>query len=289
MTQGVHSEGLHAAGCFADYRRGVIVPSGDGTMVVTMRVAMFLATMCFAGSAISATQQARVLLPDNPTPDQRADIEQRLNDWPLLARFAKDNATYPLPKSGEKRVVFFGDSITDFWGRPVGDFFPGKGYINRGISGQTTPQMLVRFRADVIALKPAVVVILAGTNDIAGNTGASTLAMIEDNLSSMTELARAHGIRVVIATLLPVADYVDNKQTTRRPLSYILALNTWIRGYAAREHLPLLDYYPLMVDGNGALKRELSDDGLHPNAQGYAVMAPLAQRAIERALTKDGS
>jgi len=253
-----------------------------------MHKAIFLAAMCFAGSVSSAPQQARIVLPDNPTPDQRADIEQRLNDWPLLARFAKDNATYPPPKAGEKRVVFFGDSITDFWGRPVGDFFPGKGYINRGISGQTTPQMLVRFRADVIALKPKVVVILAGTNDIAGNTGASTLAMIEDNLSSMTELARVHGIRVVIATLLPVAGYVDAAQTTRRPPSAILALNAWTRAYAAREDVVLLDYFPVMVDQNGALKRELSDDGLHPNAQGYAVMAPVAQRAIDAALAKGG-
>jgi lysophospholipase L1-like esterase len=248
-----------------------------------------LAGMVFVVSTSSATSQApqaRIVLPDNPTADQRADIEQRLNDWPLLARFAADNATYPPPKAGENRVVFFGDSITDFWGRPVGEFFPGKGYINRGISGQTTPQMLVRFRADVIALKPAVVVILAGTNDISGNTGASTLAMIEDNLSSMAELARVHGIRVVMATLLPVSDYVDGQQTARRPPSAILALNAWIRTYAAREHLPLLDYYPLMVDTSGALKRELSDDGLHPNARGYTVMAPAAQRAIDAALTR---
>lgn len=249
-----------------------------------MRITMFLVAMCFAGSAISATQQARILLPDNLTSDQRADIEQRLNDWPSLARYAKDNATYPPPKPGEKRVVFFGDSITDFWGRTVGDFFPGKGYINRGISGQTTPQMLVRFRADVIALKPKVVVILAGTNDISGNTGASTLGMIEDNLSSMTELARAHGIRVVIATLLPVNDYVDATQSARRPPRDIVALNDWIRGYAMREHLVLLDYYPAMADTSAALRKDLSDDGLHPNAQGYAVMAPLAQRAIDAAM-----
>ena len=253
-----------------------------------MRVAILFVVMCFAGAAVSAPLQNRIVLPDNPTPDQRADIEQRLNDWPLLARFARDNATYPPPKAGENRVVFFGDSITDFWGRPVGDFFPGKGYINRGISGQTTPQMLVRFRADVIALKPKVVVILAGTNDIAGNTGASTLAMIEDNLSSMTELARVHGIRVVIATLLPVADYTDAEQTTRRPPPAILALNAWTRAYAVREGLVLLDYFPVMVDESGALKRELTDDGLHPNAQGYAVMAPVAQRAIEAALARSG-
>jgi lysophospholipase L1-like esterase len=249
-----------------------------------MRVAMLLCAVCFAGVAIAATPQARIVLPDNPTPDQRADIEQRLNDWPLLARFAKDNATYPPPKEGEKRVVFFGDSITDFWGRPVGEFFPGKGYINRGISGQTTPQMLVRFRADVIALEPKVVVILAGTNDISGNTGAATLTMIEDNLSSMAELARAHGIRVVLATLLPVNDYVDGLQTARRPQTEIRALNGWIRSYASREHLVLLDYYPVMVDASAALKRELSDDGLHPNARGYAVMAPIAQGAVNTAL-----
>lgn len=241
---------------------------------------------CMIAAAAAAQQVApgRIVLPDNPTPDQRADIEQRLNDWPLLARFARDNATYPAPKPGERRVVFMGDSITDFWGRPVGDFFPGKGYINRGISGQTTPQMLVRFRADVIALKPKVVVILAGTNDISGNTGASSLAMIEDNLSSMAELARAHGIRVVLATLLPVSDYVDPMQTTRRPPGQILALNQWIRGYAAREHLVLLDYYPAVVDAASALNRDLTDDGLHPNAKGYAVMAPLAQRAVDAAL-----
>lgn len=253
-------------------------------MVATMRVAMCLVAMCITGAAISATQPTRILLPDNPTPDQRADIEQRLNDWPSLARFGKDNATYPPPKPGEKRVVFFGDSITDFWGRPVGEFFPGKGYINRGISGQTTPQMLVRFRADVIALRPKVVVILAGTNDISGNTGASTLGMIEDNLSSMTELARAHGIRVVIATLLPVNDYVDATQSSRRPPRDIVALNDWIRGYVAHEHLVLLDYYPAMADTSAALRKDLSDDGLHPNVQGYAVMEPLAQRAVDAAM-----
>lgn len=240
--------------------------------------------MSFLAIAASASAADRIALPNHPTADQRADIEQRLNDWPLLARFARDNATYPPPKPGEKRVIFFGDSITDFWGRPIGEFFPGRGYINRGISGQTTPQMLVRFRADVIALKPAVVVILAGTNDIAGNTGASSLGMIEDNLSSMTELARAHGIQVVLASLLPVSDAVIKDQTVHRPPTAILALNAWIRQYAGAEHLVLLDYAPAMSDSTGSLKAELTDDGLHPNAKGYAVMAPLAQRAIDTAL-----
>lgn len=243
--------------------------------------------MCLYADVSAAAGQ--IALPEHPTVDQRADIEQRLNDWPLLARFARDNATYPPPKPGEKRVVFFGDSITDFWGRPVGEFFPGHGYINRGISGQTTPQMLVRFRADVIALKPVVVVILAGTNDIAGNTGASSLGMIEDNLSSMTELAKAHGIRVVLATLPPVNDAVVPDQSVRRPPSTIRALNAWIRQYSARQHLVLLDYAPAMTDSHGALRRELSDDGLHPNAQGYAVMSPLAEHAVEKALADSGA
>jgi acyl-CoA thioesterase-1 len=251
------------------------------------RIGFWLAASCLATAASpAATVPAanRIVLPEHPTPDQRADIEQRLNDWPLLARYARDNATYPPPKPGEKRVVFMGDSITDFWGRPIGEFFPGRGYINRGISGQTTPQMLVRFRADVIALKPAVVVILAGTNDIAGNTGASSLEMIEDNLASMTELARAHGIRVVLATLLPVNDDVVKDQTSRRPPATIRALNAWIREYAAREQLGFIDYYAPMVDAHGALRKELSDDGLHPNAAGYKVMAPLSQKAIDGAL-----
>jgi lysophospholipase L1-like esterase len=234
-------------------------------------------------AAMSAAQ-TRIALPDKPTVDQRADIEQRLNDWPLLGRFATDNATYPAPKPGEKRVVFMGDSITDFWGRPIGSFFPGRSYINRGISGQTTPQMLVRFRADVIALKPAVVVILAGTNDIAGNTGASSLAMIEDNIASMTELAQAHDIRVVLASLLPVNDYVVLDQTLHRPPAAIDTLNQWLASYAAARHLGFIDYHSAMVDEKGALTRELSDDGLHPNAKGYAVMAPLAQKAIDAML-----
>ncbi|QWT20874.1 SGNH/GDSL hydrolase family protein [Bacillus sp. NP157] len=244
----------------------------------------FLFGLALCAVALAAPAQTRILLPDHPSADQRADIEQRLNDWPLLARFAKDNATYPPLKPGEKRVIFMGDSITDFWGRPVGEFFPGKGYINRGISGQTTPQMLVRFRADVIALKPTVVVILAGTNDIAGNTGASSLQMIEDNLMTMSELAKAHGIHVVIANLLPISDYVDATSSQRRPPATISALNRWIKDYTAREHLGYIDYFAATVDSKGQLRADLSDDGLHPNAAGYRVMAPLAQKAIDATL-----
>lgn len=249
-----------------------------------MRRTVSFAFLASLSLAAAATNNARQVLPEHPTADQKADIEWRLNDWPQLGRYAKDNAALPPVKAGEKRVVFMGDSITDNWGRSVGEFFPGKGYINRGISGQTTPQMLVRFRADVIALKPTVVVILAGTNDLAGNTGPSSLQMIEDNLTSMAELARANGIRVVMTDLLPISNYHDKTSSQRRPPADIIALNAWIRAYAAREHLGFVDYFTAAVDKSGQLRAELSDDGLHPNAAGYAVMAPLVQKAIDNAL-----
>jgi len=221
---------------------------------------------------------------------QVARADARLKDWPALARYHDDNAKVVAPVKGEKRVVFMGDSITDGWDSPNnGGFFPGKPYINRGISGQTTPQMLIRFRRDVIELNPRVVLILAGTNDIAGNTGPTTLEAIEDNLTSMAELARAKGIRVVFSSLLPVSDYEirDGKQiiqTVRRPPEQIKALNQWMQQYAERNHLTYLDYYSAMVDDKGFLKDELSNDGLHPNAEGYKVMNPLAEAAIIRAL-----
>lgn len=178
-----------------------------------------------------------------------------------------------------------GDSITDGWGKGQAQFFPGKPYINRGISGQTTPQMLVRFRPDVIDLKPKVVVTLAGTNDIAGNTGPETLENIEDNLASMSELARANGIRVVMASVMPVCDSL-RPQTARRPPQQIQALNDWIKSYTAKNGFVYLDYYSAMVDSAGMLKQELTYDCLHPNDAGYAVMAPLAERAIAEALKK---
>ena len=214
------------------------------------------------------------------------------NDWPNLARYHDDNTKTLPPAKGEQRVVFMGDSITDSWDNPVyGGFFPGKPYLNRGISGQTTPQMLIRFRPDVIALKPRVVVILAGTNDIAGNTGPTTIEAIEDNLRSMAELATANGIHVVLASVLPVSDYEmrDGKpltQTVRRPPNQILALNTWLQAYAKAQRHVYLDYFSAMVDDKGFLKDELSNDGLHPNAQGYAVMAPLAEAAIAASLKR---
>ena len=226
-----------------------------------------------------------------PALKQRAErAEARLKDWPNLARYHEANAKLAAPAKSENRVVFMGDSITDGWSNPrFGGFFPGKPYVNRGISGQTTPQMLIRFRPDVIALQAKMVVILAGTNDLAGNTGPSTLEAIEGNLTSMAELARANGIRVVLSSVMPVSDYeVRNGQpivqTVRRPPDKIITLNNWIKDYAAKNKLIYLDYFSAMVDAKGFLKDELSNDGLHPNADGYKVMNPLAAAAIQTSL-----
>ncbi len=218
--------------------------------------------------------------------------ETRLKDWPALARYRDDNSKLAQPAKNELRVVFMGDSITDSWDNPTnGGFFPGKPYVNRGISGQTTPQMLIRFRPDVIALKPKVVVILAGTNDLAGNTGPTTIEAIQDNLTSMAELAGDNGVRVVFASLLPVSDYElrDGKpiiQTVRRPPEQIIVLNKWMKEYAAKNHLIYLDYFSAMIDDKGFLKDELSNDGLHPNPQGYSVMNPLVEAAITASLKR---
>ena len=213
----------------------------------------------------------------------------RLRDWANMARYREANATLAAPASGEARVVFMGDSITDNWQQPrYNGFFPGKPYVDRGISGQTTPQMLLRFRPDVINLKPKAVVILAGTNDIAGNTGPMTDEEIEGNLQSMAELAKAHGIKVVLSSITPTSAYhvAANgvPQTTSRPLARIKAINEWIQKYAATNGHVYLDYFSAMVDANGVMKTELTGDDLHPNADGYAIMAPLAQAAVEKAL-----
>ncbi|HEY6118476.1 MAG TPA: SGNH/GDSL hydrolase family protein [Pyrinomonadaceae bacterium] len=234
-----------------------------------------------------------------PTPQLCDDVktqlsraETTLNDWPALARYRDENSRVQPRAKNENRVVFLGDSITDSWDNPTnGGFFPGKPYVDRGISGQTTPQMLIRFRADVIALNPRVVVILAGTNDLAGNTGPTTLAAIEDNLRSMAELARVNKIRVVLCSLLPVSDYEtrDGKpiiQTARRPPAEIKELNHWMKSYASQNHLTYLDYFSAMADDKGFLKDELSNDGLHPNIKGYEVMNPLVEAAIAAALKR---
>jgi lysophospholipase L1-like esterase len=206
-----------------------------------------------------------------------------MNDFGQLARYHDADVQLGPPAAGEQRVVFFGDSITDIW--KLDESFPGKHYINRGIGGQTTPQMLVRFRPDVIDLHPAVVVVLAGTNDIAGNTGDETLEQIEGDYATMAELAKAHGIRLVFASLMPINDY--NQRALwfflQRSPAKILALNEWLKKYCAENGLVYLDYFSALVDEHGMLKAELTADGLHPNAAGFAVMAPLAQAAIDKA------
>lgn len=221
------------------------------------------------------------------------ELQARLKDWPQLQRYKEENAKLAPPKNGEERVVFIGDSITDLWDDPgFGGFFPGRPYINRGISGQTTPQMLLRFRQDVIELRPRAVVILAGTNDIAGNTGPITLEEIGRNIASMAELARANGIKVVVSSVLPVSDTVPREggghfiRTDARPPAKIIELNRWLRDYASRNGHTYLDYYTEMADGNDFVKAGLTYDGLHPNSSGYRMMTEIASRAIERALAK---
>ena len=206
------------------------------------------------------------------------------DDFGELKRYREADASLALGRAGENRVVFIGDSITDYW--KLADYFPGKPYINRGIDGQSTPQMLVRFRQDVIELHPAVLVVLAGTNDVAGVTGPTRNEDIEANYASMAELARAHHIRVVFASLLPVNNYTDDAKESfaLRPCERILALNTWLRDYCAKNGLVYLDYFSAMIDDKGMLKRNLSDEGLHPNASGYKIMTPLAEKAIARAM-----
>jgi lysophospholipase L1-like esterase len=216
--------------------------------------------------------------PDSADARKLAALQERFNDFGGLKRYREANAA--LAPTGKGRVVFYGDSITDAWTLNGGKFFPGKPYVNRGISGQTTPQMLIRFRQDVVSLHPEAVVILAGTNDIAGNTGPSTLAMIEDNLTSMTELAQANHIRVVIASVLPAADYPWHRG--QEPAAKIRDLNTWITEYCKQKKATYLDYYSAMADADGGMKPGISKDGVHPNAEGYAIMEPLAEKALEK-------
>jgi acyl-CoA thioesterase I len=210
------------------------------------------------------------------------------DDYGQLARYREANSSLKSPAPGENRVVFFGDSITDIW--HLDRSFPGKPYINRGIGGQTTSQMLVRFRQDVIDLQPKVIVILAGTNDIAGNTGKISNDDIEANLNTMAELASLHHVRVVFSSILPVYNYTPQSQEffNSRPMSRIVALNQWLKDYSTAGGLVYLDYFHSMLDDKGMLKRDLADDGLHPNEAGFAVMAPLAEKAIRTALDESG-
>jgi lysophospholipase L1-like esterase len=214
---------------------------------------------------------------DQLTPSEIASMQKKLADWPQLSHYRDENAS--LPVAGPGRVVFFGDSITDAWAHRDGNsFFPGRPYINRGISGQTTPQLLTRFQQDVVTLKPAVVVILAGINDIAGNTGESTVPMMEDNLKSMVQIAHANGIRVVLSSILPAISFPWRKGIS--PGDQIRELNAWMQVYARTHSCVYLDYYTAMADKDGGMRPGLSKDNVHPTPAGYAIMAPLAEKAI---------
>jgi lysophospholipase L1-like esterase len=210
------------------------------------------------------------------------------DDFGETAHYRRANLSLASPAPGEKRVVFIGDSIVEGWDLLTS--FPSKGYVNRGIGGQTTAQLLVRFRQDVIDLRPAVVVMLVGTNDIAGNTGPIALPDIQKNFASLVDLARAHGIAVVLSSVLPVHNYTPAGElaSSLRPPGQIVALNTWLKSYCHEQRLTYLDFFSAMVDGAGMLRRNLAEDGLHPNHDGYAVMEPLADQAIARALATRG-
>ena len=203
-------------------------------------------------------------------------------DWPDLNHYRAHNAKLGLPAANESRIVFMGNSITESWSTVLPEYFSGKSYVNRGIDGQTTPQMLVRFRADVIDLQPKIVVILAGTNDIAGNTGPSTVKMIADNIISMAELARQNNILVVISSVLPVYDY--SWKPGLEPAPKISKLNKIIKNYALNHRHTYLDYYAAMVDDKKGLHEKYTSDGVHPNKAGYKVMATLADQAIAKTL-----
>ena len=254
---------------------------------VTLTIVLWFA---ISGLAQQATPQAQPGIP--PTGFAGLDkyrasrIAVFTDDYGQLARYREANAALKPPAPGENRVVFFGDSITDIW--HIDEYFPGKPYINRGIGGQTTPQMLVRFRQDVIDLQPKVVIILAGTNDIAGNTGPMRLEDIEADYASLAELARVHNIKVVYSSVLPVHNYTPKSQDffAQRSPEKILALNRWLKDYCATASngCIYLDYFSALGDDKGLLKKDLADDGLHPNAAGYKIMAPLAEATIEKAL-----
>jgi lysophospholipase L1-like esterase len=210
-------------------------------------------------------------------------METKDQDWPYLNKYKEENAAINDPESGENRIVFMGDSITEFWCEVHPEFFLDKFYINRGISGQTSPQMLLRFRADVIDLKPTIVVLLAGGNDIAGNTGPSTLEMIQNNIFSMVELAKSNHIKIILCSVLPANYFYWSPK--ERPADAIISLNTSIKRYATANNIPYVDYYPAMADAAKGLPLSYSNDGVHPNKAGYQVMELLVENAISLILS----
>jgi lysophospholipase L1-like esterase len=252
-----------------------------------MKKLIFLSVLFLLVLTISISVNAQNNKAPEPTKEQKeawqkAQDDQLHNDWANLARFHEENKQIGFPADGEKRIVFMGNSITEGWSRLDPTFFSGKPYVNRGISGQTTPQMLIRFKPDVVNLKPSVVVILAGINDIAGNTGPSTLEMIEDNLSSMVEIAQANGIHVIMSSVLPAFDFPW--RPGMEPAEKVVKLNTWIKTFAETHKCIYLDYFTPMSDERHGLKTAYTSDGVHPNLTGYKIMDPLVEEAIKRSL-----
>ena len=262
-----------------------------------------LGTMVIAALAVATSAHAQLVDEFNPPrancclADSAKNLADQLQDWNQLGRYHAANVELKKQPPDPQRVVFMGDSITDGW--RLAEYFPGKPYVNRGISGQTTPQMLVRMYPDVIDLMPKVFVILAGTNDIARNTGPQTLEMIEQNFMAMTELAQAHNIKVVLCAVMPISDYpalnpqpstgrgggpvlIRRKQTEIRPSADILKLNAWLKDYAAKVHAVYADYFAATVDAQGFFKEGFTNDGLHPNAKGYELMTPVVEAAIRK-------
>jgi lysophospholipase L1-like esterase len=205
-------------------------------------------------------------------------------DWANLAKYETENSQLPPKQSGEKRIVLMGDSITEFWSQIQPDFFTNPSYINRGISGQTTSQMLIRFRPDAINLQPDVIVILAGVNDVAGNTGPTTPEKILNNIKSMVELAKANAIKVILCSVLPANNFYW--RPNEKAAETIIQLNQLIQSYANQKHIVYIDYHSAMADNKKGLSKEFSNDGVHPNLTGYQTMKPLLEKAIQQILTK---
>ncbi len=223
-------------------------------------------------------------------------LVNQLKDWDQLSRYQKENKELKKEPYNPERVVFMGDSITDFW--KLAEYFPGKPYVNRGISGQTTPQMLVRMYPDVIVHKPAAMVLLAGINDVSQNTGPATAEMVEQNIMAMTDIARQNGVKVILCSVMPVSDYgffkakasgklpsyMKEPVTATHPPEDILKLNAWMKDYASKVNAVYVDYFSAMADGKGFLKENISEDGIHPNAEGYRIMTKIVEKAIEKVL-----
>lgn len=251
------------------------------------RIEKVIAGLCL-GLSLSISAHAQFVPEFNPSPSAcclrrvAAQLADQLQDWNQLGRYHQDDVRLEASPAVDGRVVFLGDSITDGWN--LSKYFPAKPYVNRGIGGQTTPQMLVRMYADVIRLHPAAFILLAGINDIAGNTGPETIDMVKNNIRAMCELAASHHIKIILCLLTPVSDYTKTNQTGHLPPADILNLNHWLQAYAPDVHAQVADYHTALADEKGMLREGYSEDGLHPNARGYELLAPVAEAAIEAAL-----